>query len=415
MGTFLKRPRTCRKRLNLALFVCGALGVCAGLRAQVPKVARAKPGKLSGEVITVKGAPAPGAQILWQAADGGVPHVLHSDARGHFEIDPLRPGLYQLRASSGGTWSDWEHNVMVRPGGAANVTLRLSFRAPRPVAAANLKGELRSWVVPAPGDSPRAAAVDPKGNVWFTLEESNQIARFDPATGDWKLFDVPTNDSGPRGIVADVAGNIWFTENRAGKIGLWEARSGTISEYTPPSAKDPLTPVIGPDNGLWFTSEISNLIGRLDLETRKITELSVPTQDAHPFGMIAAEDGGLWFTEWTGQKLARLDPETQQIVEFVVPGGDTRPSRLAAVGEAIYFTDSAGGRLLRFNIPDKKFTVWNSPSGPKSEPFGIVADFTGQIWFAESAPVANQLVRFNPGLEIFSVFPMPAPNSAVLN
>jgi len=402
-------------RLHFAFLLFSAIGLCAAAQAQTPKVPPTKPGSLSGDVVSAKGAPAAGAQIMWQAADGEMPHLLHADTRGHFQIAPLRPGLYEVRASSGGTWSDWEQNVMVRPGGATSVKLRLVFKTPRPAIAVNLKGAMRVWEVPVADALPHDSAADPKGNIWFTLQQANQIARFNPDTHEWKLFKVPTAESGPHGLVSDAGGNIWFTENYAGKIARLDGSSGAISEYATQNAKDPHTPVLGSDNAIWFTSQNSNVIGRLDIETRKITELGVPTQAAHPYGIVEGGDGALWFCELTGGKLGRVDPETSQITEFTPPAANVQPRRLVAVGQAIYFTDSAGGRLGRLTLADKKFTLWNSPSGPKSAPYGVAADQTGQIWFEESAPAANQLVRFNPGLEIFNTFPMPAPDASVRN
>ena len=70
--------------------------VSAGAWAQVPKTAKQKPGGLDGKVVNAKGAPVAGAQILWQAADGETPHVLHSDAQGQFHIESLRSGLYEF-------------------------------------------------------------------------------------------------------------------------------------------------------------------------------------------------------------------------------------------------------------------------------------------------------------------------------
>lgn len=404
-----------RARLNLAFLLCGAAFAPAGLWAQYPKVAPLKPGSLTGEVVSAKGAPVAGAQILWQAADGGTPHVLHSDAQGHFRIDPLHAGLYELRASAGGAWSEWEHNVMVRPGGEANVKLRLSFKPPPVTAAVELKGAMRTWDVPVSGALPHDPAVDPNGNIWFTLQQSGHIARFNPDTHEWKLYKVPTADSGPHGLVADANGNIWFTENYAGKIGRLDAKSGAIKEYAPPTAKDPHSLAFGPDGGLWFTSQNSNLIGRLDVDTGKIAEYSVPTQDAHPYGIVSADDGGLWFCELTGQKLGRVDPATGAIIEYIPPDPNVHPRRLVAARGAIYFTDSGGGRLGRLTLADKKFKLWDSPSGNKSEPYGIAIDSTGKIWYEESAASANKLVRFNPAIEVFAVYPMPAPDSSVRN
>ena len=119
-----------RMWMGILFLLCGVVLLPEGLRAQLPKEHREAPGSLDGEVVDAKGAPVAGAQVLWQAADGGRPHVLHSDAQGQFHIASLRAGLYELRASAGGIWSDWSHNVVVRPRAKVNVKLRLRPIAP---------------------------------------------------------------------------------------------------------------------------------------------------------------------------------------------------------------------------------------------------------------------------------------------
>jgi len=404
-----------RLRLNFAILVCAVAFVSEASLAQVPKAPKLKPAGLDGEVVNAKGAPVAGAQVLWQAADGETPHVLHSDPHGRFHIEPMRPGFYDFRASAGGAWSEWEHNISVRPGGTTNVKLRLTFKMPPAAASVELKGTIRAWDAPVPGALPHDSAVDSKGNIWFTLQDTGHIARFNPDTHEWKLFKVQTPDSGPDGLVSDASGSIWFTENHAGKIGRLDPKSGAIREFTPPTAKDPHTPVFGPDGGLWFTAEDSNVIGRLDIETGKIAEYSVPAQDAHPYGIVSANDGGLWFCELAGGKLGRVDPASGTIVEYTPSERDVHPRRLVAIDGAIYFTDFGGGRLGRLTLADKKFKMWDSPSGYRSEPYGIAADSAGKIWYEESGPDANKLVRFDPAVEVFRTYAMPTPNSSVQN
>jgi len=171
--------------------------------------------------------------------------------------------------------------------------------------------------------------------------------------------------------------------------------------------------VFGPDRAVWFTAQNSNLIGRLDRDTGKISEFSVPTQNAQPYGIVSASDGGLWFCELEGQKLGRVDPESGVMAEFTPGDSNVHPRRLVAVGGAIYFTDWKGGRLGRMTLADKQFKLWNSPSGKDSEPDGIAADETGKIWYVESEEGANKLVRFDPAAEVFNVFPLPVPAASV--
>jgi virginiamycin B lyase len=401
--------------IGAAFLLAGAVLLPVGLRGQLPKTAKQLPGGIEGEVVNAKGAPVGGAQIIWQVADGGRPHALHSDARGHFHIPQLRSGLYELSASTVDSSSDWSHNVLVRPGTETNLKLRLAPTGPPPQAVLELKGTMHTWDVPLAGALPHDPAVDPQGNVWFTLQQAGQLARFSPDTQEWKLFKLPTPDSGPHGLVSDAKGYIWFTENYAGKIGRLDPKSSLVTEYSAPTAKDPHTPVFGPDGGLWFTAQDSNLIGRVDVTTGKISEFSVPTQNAHPYGIVSANDGALWFCELTGGKLGRVDPKTGVITEFAPPNSEMHPRRLVALNGAIYFTDFGGGRLGRLTLADKKFQLWDSPSGNGSEPYGITVDSTGKIWYEESATKANKLVRVDPATLKFTVYPMPAKNSFVRN
>jgi virginiamycin B lyase len=402
-----------REWLKIVFLLCATAAFATSLRAQYPKQHKQAPGSLDGLVVDAKGEPVAGAQIVWQIADGNQPHALKSDARGHFLITHLWSGLYHLRASMGNASSDWARNVLVRPGAMSSVKLRLVSAAPAAQVALELKGKMHMWDVPAPSSAPLNAAVDPQGNVWFTLKDAAQLARFSPDTEEWKLFKIPTDDSGASGIVSDPKGVIWFTESHVGKIGRLDPKSSLVTEYNAPTARDPQTPVFGSDGALWFTAEDSNLIGRMDMASGKITEFSVPTQNSHPYGLISVGDGVLWFCELTGEKLGRLDPRSGQISELALPYSDVRPRGLAATGDAIYFTDFGGGRLGRVTIADKKFQIWDSPSGVDSQPYGIAADSTGKIWYVESAEKANKLVRVDPATLKFTVYPMPAKNSSV--
>ena len=85
------------------------------------------PTVLSGTVLNSRGVPVAGARVFWQASDGRAPHALHTDAKGKFRVDPLREGWYDLRAEAAGSWSDWEHNVIVRHGRQVYLKIRAAM------------------------------------------------------------------------------------------------------------------------------------------------------------------------------------------------------------------------------------------------------------------------------------------------
>lgn len=118
-------------RFGAGTIVLVALAACAVGIAY----ARTVEGTLGGIVLNSRGAPVSAAEVFWQTADGKAPHAARTDASGRFRIARVRQGLYDLRAQAAGMTSEWEHNVVVRAGGEASVTLRLSRRIPRPAAS----------------------------------------------------------------------------------------------------------------------------------------------------------------------------------------------------------------------------------------------------------------------------------------
>lgn len=98
----------------------------AALTGAGSAAAALRTGSLNGVVLNGAETPVPGAQVSWQAADGTRPHLTHADVNGRFQVSGVRPGLYELRAETADRWSDWQHNVLVRAGTEASVTLRLS-------------------------------------------------------------------------------------------------------------------------------------------------------------------------------------------------------------------------------------------------------------------------------------------------
>ena len=103
------------------------------------------------------------------------------------------------------------------------------------------------------------------------------------------------------------------------------------------------------------------------------------------------------------------------MVEYAPSDKGVQPRRLVALKGAIYFTDSSGGRLGRLTLADKKFKMWNSPSGSDSEPYGIAITNDGEVWYSESGVKPNTLVHFDPQSEKFSTTAIPSGGGVVRN
>jgi virginiamycin B lyase len=104
-----------------------------------------------------------------------------------------------------------------------------------------------------------------------------------------------------------------------------------------------------------------------------------------------------------------------EIREYKLPDPAARPRRLAiGPDDAVWYVDFARGFLGRLDPATGAVKEWASPSGPKSQPYGIV--FTrGAVWYSESAAKPNTIVRFDPATEKFQTWAIPGGGDIVRN
>jgi hypothetical protein len=123
--------RVLARRILAAILVILTLGMVTGGVQGMPQ----HTSTLAGVVVGADGKPVANASVTYQTGGGDAPHVIRTDAKGHFSVGKLRADSYDLRATTKGMYSEWARNVSVRPGQTKTVTLRLTIAAPAPVAA----------------------------------------------------------------------------------------------------------------------------------------------------------------------------------------------------------------------------------------------------------------------------------------
>ena len=108
-------------------------------------------------------------------------------------------------------------------------------------------------------------------------------------------------------------------------------------------------------------------------------------------------------------------PVTADHFEYQLPDAGARPRRIAITGDDIvWYTGFARGYLGRLDPASGKVTEWQSPSGPKSEPYGISA-INDVIWYSESGSTPNTVVRFDPKTSKFQSWAIPGGGNIVRN
>jgi virginiamycin B lyase len=279
------------------------------------------------------------------------------------------------------------------------------------------KVNIRLWDVPTQGSRPHDPLATKDGAIWWTGQLANKLGRIDPKTNTIREYTLKTPHSGPHGLAEDKDGNIWFTGNAIAAIGKLDPKTGVTTEYRlpDPKAKDPHTINIAQDGTVWFTVQQGNFVGKVDPKSGEVKLVTPPTARSRPYGLVINAKGIPYYVAFGTNKVARIDPQTMAITEMPLPNAAARPRRLWFEGEdVIWYTDFARGMLGRFDAKTGAVKEWASPSGPKSEPYGIV--FTkGAVWYNESGAKPNTIVRFDPKTEKFQSWAIPGGGDIVRN
>ncbi len=290
---------------------------------------------------------------------------------------------------------------------------------PRPAAAivaGPVVASIKEWTVPTPGSRPHDPMAARDGSIWYTGQLANALGRLDPRTGKFKEYRLKRPQTAPHGLAEDKDGNVWFTGNFAGLIGKLDPRTGNVTEYKlpDPAARDPHTLIFDHDGILWFTVQQGNRVGRLDPKTGDIRLATPPTEKARPYGMAVNSKNVVFFVEFGSNKIATID-NNMKITEYPLPDPAARPRRIAiGPDDIVWYTDFARGFLGRLDPATGKVSEWASPSGAKSQPYGIV--FTkGAVWYNESNAKPNTIVRFDPKTEKFQSWAIPGGGDIVRN
>ncbi len=340
---------------------------------------------------------------------GGRGQVALPDGPGKEEVQTQCTKCHALGliANSGGnTKQEWAElfGTMVQP-------------RPQPVVVPGaMSVSFKEWNVPTLGSRPHDPEPGPGGTIWWTGMFANVLGRLDPKTSEMKEYHAKTPASGPHGLAFDKDGYLWFTANAKGYIGKLDPKTGDVLEYKlPEDVRDPHTPLIAPSGTVFFTAQGANYIGRINPKTGEVKVQKTPTERANPYGMVFTSKGTPFVCDFGTNKIIEFDPETLAIKEYELPNSESRPRRIAiSPDDIIWYADYSRGYLGRLDPKTGKVTDWPSPSGPRSQPYGITY-LNGAIWYVESAIRPNVLVRFDIKTEKFQSWTIPGGGGVVRN
>jgi virginiamycin B lyase len=280
---------------------------------------------------------------------------------------------------------------------------------PLKIIAGPAKVTIKEWDLPTAGTRPHDPLSMPDGTMWYTGHRASLLGHLDPKTGKITEYKTKTPVAGPHGLTADADGNVWYTGNFKSHIGKLDVKTGQFTEYRmpDPKARDPHTPMFDKTGMLWFTVQGANMIGRLNPKTSEIKLVEAPTPRSLPYGTVFDTKGVLWIDLFGTNKLASIDKD-MKVTEYTLPDAKARPRRIAIdSNDTVWYSDFDRGYLGKFDTKTGKLVKeYMSPSGPRSEPYGITV-INDIVWYAEGNSKPNGLVRFDPKTETFQTFVIP--------
>ena len=176
-------------------------------------------------------------------------------------------------------------------------------------------------------------------------------------------YELPHFDARPHDVVGDAEGNIWYTSNRSPIIGKLDPRTGVVKEYpvpiTPGKHSGSHWMDIAKDGTIYFTETWSNNLGHLDPRNGEIQKL--PGMGGNK-GL--APDGFIWGT-CGGGYICKFDPKTAKPVQRI-------PLKKSK--------DTYGN----FVSPDGKYFAGGDPWNPNFDGIVFLDIGTGEVWEVET-------------------------------
>lgn len=229
-----------------------------------------------------------------------------------------------------------------------------------------------------------------------------------PTRVNIRLWDVPTQGSRPHDPLATKDGAIWWTGQLANKLGRVDVKTNTIREYT---LKTPYTAPHGlaedKDGNIWFTGNNLGLIGKLDPKTGITTEYPLPDPKAKdPHTINIAPDGNIWFTVQQGNFVGRLDPKEGTIKLVTPPTDKARPYGLMINSKGVpWFVEFGANKIASIDpqtMAIKEYALPNAAARPRR----LALQGDDVIWYTDFP--RGMLGRLNVKTGEVKEFPSPS-------
>jgi copper transport protein len=176
------------------------------------------------------------------------------------------------------------------------------------------------------------------GNIWISIVNKNKILKYLPDVDVFKVVELPEKESLPFALSIDGDGNIWYTATGIGKIGYIDPNEGKITQYSKEIPLDgPEFLIFDKNENVWIAEHTGMAITKFNPVLEIFEKISVPNEEALPFGMTFDRYGNIWFAQHVVDSIGVYDPDNNDLKEIPI---------------------STEGTFIQFMTSDKNGKVW---------------------------------------------------------
>ena len=260
------------------------------------------------------------------------------------------------------------------------------------------------------------------GTVWYTNFGEQFLGKVDPKTGKHTEFAMPVLKPGfPTGnldIGADKDGNLWLGMMYQAAIAKFDPKTEIFQIWQLPAERNRdnsqlnmVTTRFDVDGKIWTNDAGSQNILRLDLTTGKFEEFdplaAMPAGRAgHSFYDVRANSqNNVYLTEYQKNNLARIDAKTGKFTFYQVPTNFSR-NRRGRIDDQdrFWFAQYRGNKITMFDTRKETFQEWPLPT-KFTNPYDVVTDKNGDAWTGGMA--SDRVVRLDPKTGSAVEYPLP--------
>lgn len=185
------------------------------------------------------------------------------------------------------------------------------------------------------------------------------------------------------------------------------AQDGRLQEYPVPSGTHPHDVAPAPDGTVWYTGQLTGMLGRLDPTTGETHEVPLG-EGARPHGVIVGPDGAAWVTDGGLNAIVRVDGTTEAVKAYPLPEGtdDSNLNTAAFDNDGVLWFTGQEGIYGRLDPKVGTVEVFQAPKG--RGPYGITVTPDGGIYYASLA--GSYVGRIDPATTEATILQPPTPD-----